>query len=140
MKPRATLLSLAIIVGLGLGFWLYGVGRTMCETVGFTTRASLFGLLLSVVLPRVFALSLFIAKNLWWREKVWPVTTLCIVFGVSLLVGSITSEFWILGDEKKFAAEVSRVSKDNLYSRPRAWPNQICSLVFMPGKGIHATD
>ena len=55
-----------------------------------------------------------------------------------LVVGSGLSEAWILRDESRFENEAARATAT--YSRPRAWPNQGCSLVFIPGKGVHSTD
>lgn len=140
MKSRTTLFVLATIVGFAVGFWLYGVGRTMRETVNFNTTAFLSGLLLGVALPLIIVLPLLIAKKLWFREKVWPVSLLLVAFAVSLLVGSFASEAWILRDETRFSAETANANAATPYSRPRAWPNRTCSLVFVPGKGIHSTD
>ena len=140
MKSRATSLALVIFCGFSLGFWLYGVGRTMRETVNFNTIASLSGLVLGVALPMVAALPLVIAKKLWFREKVWPVPSWFVAFAFCLLGGSLVSEVWILLDEARFSTEVSKTNSEAAYSRSRAWPNQTCSLVFVPNKGIHSTD
>ena len=112
----------------------------MRETVNLNTTAFLTGLFFGVALPLVLVLWLFIAKNLWFREKFWPVSSLFVPIAVSLLVGSLASESWILWDEARFSAEVSKAGGGNPYDRPRAWPNQGCSLVYVPGKGIHAID
>ena len=140
MKSRTTFLVLAIVVGFVGGFWLYGVGRTMRETVNFNTTAFLSGLLLGVGLPLIVVLPLLIAKKLWFRDKVWPVSLLLVAFVASLLVGSFASEAWILRDEARFSAETTNANPATPYSRPRVWPNQTCGLVFVPGKGIHSTD
>lgn len=140
MKSRATLLLVATVAGLGIGFWLYGIGRTMRETVNFNVTASLFGLLLSIVIPLLVLLPVLIGKKLWLREKLWPLSSLLVVFATCLLVGSFASELWILRDEARFSAEVAKTNNANPYSRPRTWPNQTCSLVFVPDKGIHGTN
>jgi hypothetical protein len=56
----------------------------------------------------------------------------------SLIVGSLLSEAWILFDEARFKRETtaSLVS----YSRARAWPYRATALVYIPHRGIHATD
>lgn len=125
------------IVGIALGFWLYGVGRTMRETVHFSVWAMLSGILLSVLLPTLAAVLLRFLGRLSVRAgSPWP--WLLTSFTVSLVVGSGLSEAWILRDESRFENEAARAT--TTYSRPRAWPNQGCSLVFIPGKGIHSTD
>jgi hypothetical protein len=55
-----------------------------------------------------------------------------------LLVACTLSERWIISDETRFAVEASKAS--GVFSRDRAWPNHGCSLVYIPGRGIHATD
>jgi glucan phosphoethanolaminetransferase (alkaline phosphatase superfamily) len=132
------ILALAIVVGLVVGFWFYGIGRTMRETVSFNTTASLSGLVLGCVLPLLVLIPLFVAQKLWFREKTSSVSLLLVVFTVSLLVGSFASEVWILQDETRFSVEADK--SNTLYSRPRSWPNQVCGLVFVPGEGIHSTD
>src|SRR3954452_16668495 len=134
MKLRTTVMTLASVGGFVVGFWLYGVGRTMHETVSFHTGASLSGLLLGVALPLMMIVPLLIAKKPWLREKLWPVPTLLIVVSACLLVGSLASECWLLRDEARFSAEAAK-AESNPYSRPRAWPNQTGGLVFVPGKG-----
>jgi len=141
MKTRTTLLVSASVIGLAAGFWLYGIGRTMQETVNFKISAFLSGLVLGVILPLVVVLPpLLTAKKFWLREKVWPLPSWLVALAVCLLTGSLASEGWILRDEVRFAAEVAKTNGEAVYSRGRAWPNQICGLVFVPGKGIHSTD
>ena len=141
MKARIPLLVSAIVFGLATGFWLYGGARTMRETVSFDITAFLSGLAFGVVLPLVVILPpLFTAKKFWLRQKVWPVPSWFVAFAGCLLAGSLASEGWILRDEARFAAEVSKTNSDAPYSRSRAWPNQTGSLVFVPGEGIHSTD
>lgn len=141
MKVRTTLLVSAIVVGLAASFWLYGGARTMRETVSFDIVASVSGFVFGVLLPLVIILPpLLVAKKLWHLEKGWRVPSWFIAFAICLLVGSLASEAWILRDEAQFSAEVSKTNKEVLYSRSRTWPNQTCSLVFVPGQGIHATD
>src|SRR5438045_9359654 len=110
------------------------------EMVNFNIKASLFGLLLGAIFPVVFVFLPFVAKMIWCHEKFWPLPLLFVVFVVSLLVGSLFSELWILHDESCFSAEVNQSGSKMPYSRPRALPNQGCGLVFIPDKGIHSTD
>lgn len=139
MKSRTAFIILGITVGFPVGFWLYGIGRTMRETVNFNTMASLSGLALSILLPLVAFLPFVIGYRLWPREGKWLISPM-LVWAVCLLLGSVASECWILRDETQFAAEVSQTQGSNSYSRPRCWPNKGCSLVFQPGKAIHSTD
>lgn len=130
---------LAILIGFVVGFWLYGVARTMRETVGFNATASLSGLFLGVVFPLMLGVVLYIANKVWGARKVRPISLL-VAFVICLLVGSFTSEWWMLRDEAFFSTELTKIGPDISYTRSRAWPNQTCSLVFTPGKGIHSTD
>jgi hypothetical protein len=139
MKLRG-LLALAIFIGFSVGFWLYSVGRTMRETVSFDSAALCFGLLLGVILPSVAVLPLLLARTVWPKLKLWTPPWAFVALGLALLVGSVLAEWWILRDERRFSDEVSKASLNSPYSRPRAWPNGTSTLVFIPGKGIHATD
>jgi hypothetical protein len=143
MKERMRMkakISFVCFVGFALGFWSYSGGRTLCETVGFDARTFAFGLLTGVGLPLFIILPVLILKPMWSRKKTGPASWLIALLVANLLIGSLISEWWILRDETRFAEEVSKADGQNLYSRARAWPNQSCSLVFVPGKGIHATD
>lgn len=112
----------------------------MRETVGFDVAAFGFGLLTGVGLPLFIILPFLVFKTIRLREKIRPTPWLIAVLAANLLIGSLISEWWILRDETQFSEEVSKADGQNPYSRARAWPNQSCSLVFVPGKGIHATD
>ena len=141
MKARTILVVLAAVVGLVTGFWLYGMARTMQETVGLDISAFLLALFLSFILPLLVVLPPVItAKKSWLCEKVWTWPVWVIVFALSLFAGSVASEAWILRDEARFGAELSKRNSEALYSRARAWPNSAGSLVFVPGGGIHSTD
>lgn len=140
MKSRVPWIS-AIVIGFAAGFWNYGGVRTMQETVGFDSAAFGFGLLLGVVFfPSMAVLPLLLARTIWPNLKSWTPPSAFVALGVALLVGSVFSEWWILRDESKFSDEVSQVSLSSPYGRARAWPNEGCRLVFIPGQGIHATD
>lgn len=119
----------AFIACAAAAFWLYGAGRTMAETVGISWRGTVSGALFGFAVPS--AVVMFIALV---RRERWLMTALTLALGI----GSIASELWILNDEHRFASEVARTSE--IRSRPRAWPNGTASLVYLPGKGVHATD
>jgi len=138
VKFQRSLFIFTTAVGLIIGFWFYGVGRTMRETVHFNLTAVSSGMLLGMILPLAAILPLLIVKRLWFRDTTWAASSLFISLLVSLFIGCFLSEAWMLRDETRFTVEASKV--DSIYSRPRAWPNQTCSLVFIPGKGIHSTD
>ena len=141
MKTRTLFLVSTIVIGLAAGFWLYGGARTMSATVNFDMTAFLAGLVFGFVLPLVVVLPpLLIAKKFWLRERVWPLPSWFVALAVCLLAGSLASEGWILRDEARFSAEVSKTNGSNPYNRARVWPNQTGSLVFVPGEGIHSTD
>lgn len=62
---------------------------------------------------------------------------------LSALLGCVCAEGWIVYDEGRFRDEVSRHTAAGFttrYGRARAWPNTNGSLVFVPGRGIHATQ
>ena len=129
MKPKLGFAS-AFVTGLALSFWLYGGGRTMCETVGITWAGFRCGAIVGVGGPMLAAL-LFVP--IVRRKKAFVVALTSAV-----VAGAIASELWILRDERIFIREVE--NRASLYSRARAWPNHRSSLVFVPGRGIHATD
>jgi hypothetical protein len=138
---RRTLWCAAIAAGVGIGFYLYGVGRTMRGTIGFEPRTSLASLLLSGFLSLPVALpTLLFARLFWLRDRMLSVPLCVSIWAACLLTGACASEARILVDETRFEREVARSSGNSIYSRPRAWPHELCSLVFIPGKGIHGTD
>jgi len=62
---------------------------------------------------------------------------------LSIPVGSLFAECWILIDEHGFQSKVIELRDSGstaAYSRSRCWPNGATSLVFDPLEGIHATD
>lgn len=140
MKWKALSLVLAAIAGCVVGFWIYGAGRTMRETVGFDIGSFGCGVLLALGLPYVLVALFLIVRQLRPSPTVGCPPSLLIVLSLALLAGSLLSEWWILRDETQFSTEVSKTAQSKIYSRPRAWPNSGCSLVFVPGEGIHATD
>jgi hypothetical protein len=129
MNPLARVV--AFIVCVAAAFWLYGIGRTMAETVGVSWHGTLCGALLGFVSP--FGVVILIALVRRGRNR-WLVTALTLAF----VLGDVSSELWILHEERRFASEMTIVRE--IRSRPRGWPNGSASLVYLPGKGIHATD
>ena len=140
MKAKRTVGTVVVIVGTWMGFWFYNIGRTMRESVNFDVSAIFCGLMLVVLFSMIPVMSLFILKSIFPSQTKWSLFSLLILFSVSLGSGSLLSEAMLLRDEARFAAEVMRANPQSIYSRPRAWPNQNCDLVFIPGKGIHSTD
>jgi hypothetical protein len=121
----------AFIACVAVAFWLYGTGRTMAETVGVSWRGTLSGALLGFVMPYVaLMLVVFVRRD---RQR-----ALMMGLAVALVLGNVMSELWIVQDECRFASDVA--TSDAVRSRPRAWPNGSAMLVFLPGKGVHATD
>jgi hypothetical protein len=111
----------------------------MTETFNFNMRAALFGLVLVFTVPLLILPTLLSAKRLWLARKERAVSTWLGVLGVSLLAGCLISETCVLRDEARFSTEIAK-ENGNRYSRARAWPNQGCSQVFLPGRGIQSTD
>lgn len=121
----------AFIAGVAVAFWLYGIGRTMAETVGVSWHGTLCGALLGFVAPFGAVILIALARRSRQRRLTRALT-------LAFVLGSVSSELWILHDERRFASEVTTAGE--IRSRPRAWPNGSASLVYLPGKGIHATD
>jgi hypothetical protein len=119
----------AFIACMGAAFWLYGAGRTMAETVGVSWQGTFSGALFGFMAPCVAVMLVALAR----RER-----RLMTALTLALVLGSVISELWILNDEHRFRSEVAAASE--IRSRPRAWPNGTASLVYLPGKGVHATD
>ena len=138
MNPRNGLIAFAGFITCAVTFHSYGMSRTMCETVGFDITAALKGFLFSGMLPLVALLSAVLAMKYFKFGRTYITWLLAIAFLLPLTC--VASEIWILSDEARFAAEVSKARPATAYGRPRAWPNQGCSLVFVPGAGIHSTD
>lgn len=138
MNARIAFVMVTMVLTFPIAFWLYGIARTMCETVGFHTRASILGLVFGVCLPALATIpAIFVMRRL--LENLKPKMLLSIILGaaIGLLAGSVLSEYWILVDEISFMSETASTVP---YSRPRAWPNTNCSLVYSPNTGVHATD
>ena len=136
MKERL-LPAIATIVLVPIAFWLYGAGRTMCETEGLNIKASSAGLFLSVVVPVSLVLPWLLLVN---DVPALKSCSLKVAIGLALVIGSTLSECWILLDEASFSSQVRTGLPEDRFCRPRAWPNQGCSLVYVPGRGTHATD
>ena len=136
MKLRLLLTGTSL--GPIVGFWFYASARNLSATVNFDVSTFLISLVVSVVVPLVLATMLVSAYRMSRREKSWPLPRTLGLFALSLVLGSLAAEGWMLRDEAKFASEVSAL--DSKYSRARAWPNQTGSLVFVPGRGINGTD
>jgi hypothetical protein len=126
---------LVFILGAASCFWLYGIGRTLKETVGFNLDASIVGLIIAV-LPFTLLIALILITN----NSRWLTVRASKFFGVALLAGSLSSELWLIHDERMFVNEITSNSNSTPHSRARAWPNTSCSLVFLPENGVHATD
>jgi hypothetical protein len=124
----------------------------MAETVGFHVMPSLGGLFVGLALPLWFVLfGIFVplvvllppvltATSSRVRVNVRAASTSFLAFAVCLLAGNVVSEACLLVDEARFSAEVANGSRTAIYSRPRAWPNDLGGLVYVPGNGIHSTD
>jgi hypothetical protein len=120
----------ALIACFAAAFWLYGIGRTMAETVGASWRGTASGAALGFAAPSVIVILIVLAR----RDRRSSMTVLTLAF----VLGSVVSELWILNDEHRFASEIA--TADEIRSRPRAWPNGSASLVYLPGEGVHAID
>jgi hypothetical protein len=140
MKRRVIHVVLVGTIGPMSAFWLYGLGRTMRETVNFHPDAAICGLLLGVVGPLLTLTVALLIGHVCFGLELRQSRPLAIAFIVSLLVGSLVSEAQILADEVSFSGEVIAAGSTTVYSRPRCWPNRGSSLVFVPGRGIHGTD
>jgi hypothetical protein len=141
MNARIAFTMTTMVFFCLISFWLYGEVRTMCETVGPNTRAIGSGIFLGMVYPALITISaLFVVRRFWTSLK--PTSLLSIILGtaIGLLTGSILSECWIRADESRFVSEIHENGAGMHYGRARAWPNAGCSLVYIPGKGVHATD
>lgn len=129
IKPLTRII--AFIACMAVAFWLYGIGRTMAETVGVSWRGTASGAVLGFAAPSVGAA--LIALALRDRQR-----GLMVTLTLAFVLGSALSELWIVHDEHRFKSDV--LTSGEIRSRPRAWPNGSASLVYLPGKGVHATD
>lgn len=125
--------ALGLVISSTVAFWAYGGGRTMCETVGVTWRGCRCGAIVET-LPWVITTLVWVVLLRRHYSSVVVIAAITSAF----VVGSVLSELWILRDEKDFI-EMTRGS-EVIQSRARAWPNGVAALVYIPGKGVHATD
>ena len=141
MKARIAFAMATMVFTCPIAFWIYGEVRTMCETVGLNTRATGSGIFLGMVYPALITISaLFVVRRFWNSSKATSLLSISLGIGIGLLTGSILSECWILTDESRFFSEIRENGTEKHYGRARAWPNAGCSFVYIPGKGVHATD
>jgi hypothetical protein len=135
MKARTALSCAAGLLGLVAGFWLYGVGRSMAENVGFELASLFAGLYIAVLVPIPFVFPCA-ALALWRGHS--PNACLA-TYTACLVLGSLVSEVSMLVDEARFRAEIA-AHLELPHNRARAWPNETVALVYWPDRGIHATD
>jgi hypothetical protein len=141
MKLRIIFTMTTMVVTCPLAFWLYGEGRTMCETFGLDTRSITGGLLAGALFPALIIIPSLVVMCRWPSVlNSGTLLHLTLNAAIGLMAGSVLSECWILADEVRFASEVVAGAPMAPYSRPRAWPNEGTALVYIPGRGIHATD
>lgn len=138
MSPRVAAAYLAVgAFSAAWAFVVYGDGRTMAESVGFSLGVSAGALLMLAIVALPVLVGLGVAAWLLVPGGLSRAVYAAIAAGV--LLGSGASEVAILADEAQFAAEVERDPSTN-HARDRSWPNRGASLVYVVGRGTHATD
>jgi hypothetical protein len=126
-------------IGVAIGFYCYGGGRTFGREVGPALGNVMHGLLaVAYVVAFVGAWFLLFRTLLPRSQK--PAVRSFAAFLVGLLLGAIASEVAISVDERQFDRERLSRGAQLAYDRPRAWPNGSGGLVYIPGRGTHATD
>ena len=124
----------AVFAGGALyAFWMYSILKSMGETLGF--RIEIFLRDLSLVTLAPLLLTLPILPTFVSRRRL---TNFVSAIVAASIIGSAVAEATIFADERRFMSECQH--RTGLYSRPRAWPNGGSSLVYVPGRGVHATD
>lgn len=186
MRVRVALRAISA-VGIGVGFFAYGAGRTLEGAIGAEPRAVFVGLLVAGVAAHVVFSVGFVQALVYraWPAVVHTATALScaaavaaavflepwaaayvavlvgaptlvartlyradrallqrasLVLAAALLAGAAASEAMLLVDEAAFASEMTRTPPTTVYARARAWPHVDAALVYVPGRGIHATD
>jgi hypothetical protein len=139
MVLRIGWIALAATAGFDAAFFLYGMFRTIGPEFGFTARAACLAFGFVVAYAGFLPSAAYLTTRAIRNEPLHPVPLWLRVFGVALLAGCIASESWISWDESRFAGEVA-ASPAIGHDRPRAWPNDRCGFVYVPGSGIHTTD
>jgi len=143
-RSRAVLLTYFINVGVfAICAHSYAGARALIQTIGVHLNAALFGALISFVYLVLFAgvfFTLYYLLRLLRRGRKWSAPKLhWRALLLSALLGWATAEIWVTADEVRFLSEVARNTEER-YTRGRSWPNVGTQLVYIPGRGVHATD
>lgn len=115
--------------------------RAMQATVGFHFMAAIICFAPLLFVTCIISGIVTLLTKLWIHTfyGIWWVMII-----PSCVVGCVIGESWILWDEIRFQKEaivfLNTHDTENGYSRDRIWPNAGTSLVFIRGKGYHATD
>jgi hypothetical protein len=119
----------------------YAQARALMETVGWRPNATLFGVWLSLwhlaLYLGPFAVLCFLHPSLKRHRTSMFRRMPTFVFAAAM--GWAVAEVWVMTDEVHFLLEVARNSEEH-YTRGRVWPNVGTQLVYIPGRGVHATD
>lgn len=137
---RAIATSFVALIAFSYAFWVYGVFRTLGEWVGFDFARSLWTFAFGIGMLGVLVLPWLLIKQYWFPNFAVSARTLTVSVLTGFVLGSVAAELQLLHDERQFFAEVHVQGEDQTYSRERAWPHELCSLVYVPGHGVHATD
>jgi hypothetical protein len=72
-----------------------------------------------------------------------PMVLLVLTCLAATATSVLAGEIWMCVDEHEFNRQASAYAAAGgtaVFARSRAWPIEDCSLVYVPGVGIHATD
>lgn len=137
---RAITTSLVALFAFSAAYWVYGACRTLGEWVGFDFARSLWTFALGIGMLVVLVLPWLLIKQHWFPDFGVAPRPLMITIIAGFFLGSVAAELQLLHDERQFFAEVRARGEEHSYSRERAGPHEICSLIYVPGQGVHATD
>ena len=115
----------------------YGMGRTMSESFGLSTRGTILGCTIAIFAISPIALVLFILFAIQRIQRFSMIITKVIIV---CSLGCFISEIHIMVDESDFVDEVVAMDQREIYSRARVWPNSTAGLVYANDRGFSATD
>jgi hypothetical protein len=142
-KLRVIRIFAAMLIAAGsftAEYWFYGGSRGMIETFGFHPAMSAFTFALTAFVVALLLLPWLLIKFFWFADRGLNPRLVAMLLAGGIVLGGVAAEIRIMTDEALFLAEIGRTRGTELLVRDRAWPNELCTLIYRPGQAPYATD